>query len=83
MASPVEIEDIAAIGAEISHTTVRKDGEASAAADQSPKEIMQLFTLHWICNIGISPCEIGSRSADLRQLSAAAAALTCRCCLRR
>ena len=71
MASPVEIEDIAAIGAEISHTTVRKEGRMMAAADQSPKEIMQLFTLHWICYIGISPCEIG-RSADLRQLSAAA-----------
>ena len=69
MASPVEIEDIAAIRAEISHTTVRKgDGEA-AAVDQSPKEIMQLFTLHWICYIGISPCEIGTTDGPLRLLT--------------
>ena len=68
MVSSVEIEDIGATGAEISHTTgshSAEEGGCWSSADQRRgKDIMQLFTLHWICYIGISPCEIGTAAAD-------------------
>ena len=63
MVSSVEIEDIGATGAEISHTT-GSHSERRMLVGGCSKDIMQLFTLHWICYIGISPCEIGTAAAD-------------------